>query len=143
MLSFLCSSSCPRVPKPRGMGHKACRIHLCSPAWFPEHPAVSHSPWVLPPEPTAHPPQCGLTAHSDHAHSSKNTLLSLHSGGRYFLHISYNSADGQSLSRLFLPSGQKSHVTSALQKSNLSQCGEYPPQNVDFGVGLSAKQLPR
>lgn len=106
-------------------------------AWLPEHPAASQSPWV----PTAHPAQCGLTAHHDCAHTP---LAHLHSGGRYFLHISDNSADGQSLSRLFLPSGQKSHVTIAPQKSNPSQCGGYPPkmwispQNVDLGAGPSA-----
>lgn len=54
--------------------------------------------------PTAHgcprhtQPQCGLTAHHDCAHTP---LSYLHSGGRYFLHISHNSADGQSLQIIF------------------------------------------
>lgn len=142
MLPYLCSSSCSHVPKHRSTGLKPCRIHLCSPAWVPEHPAVSHSLWVLPPDPWHIQPQCGLTAHNHCAHSPKTTPFSLHSEGRYFLHISHNSADGQSLSRLFLPSGQKSHVTSALQKSNPSQCGEYPHKMWTWGLVFQLSNFP-
>lgn len=87
-------------------------------------------------------PQHGLTLHNYCAHSPKNTPLSLHSGGRYFLHISHNSADGQSLHRLFLPSGQKSHVTSALQKSNPSQRGEYLSKMGTWGLVFQLNHFP-
>lgn len=129
VLMLSCSSSCPRVPKPRGTGHKPCRIHLC---------LASRASCCIPEPMGAHGTSSpgGLTAHHDCAHTP---LAHLHSGGRYFLHISDNSADGQSLSRLFLPSGQKSHVTIAPQKSNPSQCGGYPPKMWIWGLALQLR----
>lgn len=135
--------SSPCLQAPEGCsGHKPCRIHLCFQTWAPGHPAASRTQerGSTRARSTSSPSMGSLhTITVLTAPKTPTSPSTLEAG--IFLHISQNSTGGQSLPRLFLPSGQKSQAGTALQRSNPSQCDEYSPKNVDLEVGFSAKLL--
>lgn len=135
MLSYLCPfiqlfPSCP-CSEPRGSGHKPHRIYLCPQIQAPEHPTcISHPVGVCPTRArSASSPTVG-SFHSITVLTAPKPPTSplLRRQIFFFLHISQNSTDGQNLPRLFLPLGHKSHMGTALQRSNPSQHGEHPPK---------------